>query len=114
MLLFEPVDLQAVYARVHAAGAPLIGTVDLRAISEFLQNEGVLFIDSKSRESWKHWRARWTGEKRPRQSDEDGMDGSTQGDASDTDSAEPVVLPLVEAAALEEAGPGSPQHGAGP
>jgi len=87
MLVFEPVDLVEVHRRVLSAEATKASSrkkVDLRALTDFLSDEGVLFVDTMAKRRWKRWR-----ERRGEVQDEG---ENTQSDASNSDSSDAGAL----------------------
>mmetsp|Transcript_46694 Transcript_46694/g.81176 ORF Transcript_46694/g.81176 Transcript_46694/m.81176 type:complete len:256 (-) Transcript_46694:72-839(-) len=85
MLIFEPVDLSSLLVRIHDAGVHGIGKIDLRALEDYLHDEGVLFQDTRIKVGWNSWRARWhiNPEKRHRSaSDSEGSQACSDADMS--------------------------------
>mmetsp|Transcript_118938 Transcript_118938/g.237053 ORF Transcript_118938/g.237053 Transcript_118938/m.237053 type:complete len:621 (+) Transcript_118938:118-1980(+) len=105
VLVFDPVDLVCVHARFHGSHEPLVGRVDLRAVGDFLKDEGIVFVDSRSRTAWSRWRKRhWhkPDKKRPRQDtkSQHEEDGESEEEAiaesvSDVDDGDTNLLPVL-------------------
>jgi len=117
MLVFEPVDLVWVHARLHGSHEPLVGIADFRAVGDFLKDEGFIFVDSRSQEAWKRWRNRFSHQQDGTTPGQDTKsqheDGESEVAESPSDDGDANLLPVLPTISDSDDGASSAQIGRG-